>query len=115
MNSSDHAASPRTPAIPNGSGAAALLAAGIGCFALAILAMAADKWAPIRNALDFYNPTGQLSGVTTTSILIWLLSWGILEWRWKNRTVAAGGICVVAFALLILSLILTFPPAAGLF
>jgi len=114
MSSSDLAESPRTPAIPNGSGAAALLAAGIGCFALAILAVAADKFALIKKTLDFYNPTGPLSGVTTTAIGVWLLSWAILEWRWKNRTVAAPAICAVAFALLILSLILTFPPAADL-
>ena len=37
MNSSN------TPALTNGSGAAAILAAGIGSFALAVLAFAGDK------------------------------------------------------------------------
>jgi hypothetical protein len=101
--------------MPNGSAAAAILAAGAGSFALAVLALAGDKSALARRILDFYNPTGPLSGVTTVAILFWLLTWGILEWRWRSRTVAAGNISAVALALLILSLILTFPPVVDLF
>src|ERR1700729_262343 len=76
-----------TPTLTNGSGAAAILSAGIGSFTLAVLAIASDKSAPIKNILIFYKPTGPLSGVTTTAILIWLLTWVILEWRWRDRTV----------------------------
>ncbi|MGA2889791.1 MAG: hypothetical protein ABSE51_17220 [Terracidiphilus sp.] len=113
MNSPDRAAS--IPVIPNGSGVAALLAAGIGSFALVVLALAADKLAPIKRILNFYPPTGPLSGVTTTAILVWILAWSILKWRWRDRTVPAGNISAAALVLLILSLILTFPPAADLF
>jgi hypothetical protein len=101
--------------MPNGSGAAAILAAGVGSFALAVLALGADKSALIKTFLNFYNPTGPLSGVTTTAILIWLLTWGILEWRWRSRSVAAGSISATALALLVLSLVLTFPPVVDLF
>jgi hypothetical protein len=38
-----------------------------------------------------------------------------LEWRWRNRTVAAGRIIAVALVLLGLSLLLTFPPVVDLF
>ncbi len=106
---------PIPPALTNGSGAAAILAAGIGSFALAVLACAGDKSAAVKNSLIFYKPTGPLSGVTTTAILIWLLAWGILEWRWRNKTVAVGRVSAVALALLGLSLLLTFPPAVDLF
>ena len=80
-----------------------------------MLACAGDKLAAVKNSLIFYKPTGPLSGVTTTAILIWLLTWGILEWRWRKRTVAIGRIHVMAFALLGLSLLLTFPPVVDLF
>jgi hypothetical protein len=86
-----------------------------GSFALAVLAVAGDKSAAIKSSLVFYRPTGPLSGVTTAAILMWLLTWGILEWRWRNRTVAVGRISVVALALLALSLLLTFPPVVDLF
>ena len=100
--------------MPNGSGAAAILAAGIGSFALSALAIAGDRSVLVKSILVFYKPTGVLSGVSTTAILIWLLTWGILEGRWRRRTVAAGRVIAVALALLGLSLLLTFPPIADL-
>lgn len=115
MNSSNHSVLSKAPTVPNGSGAGAILAAGIGSFALAIFALAGDKLAPIKRILNFYNPTGPLSGVTTTAILVWLIAWGVLEWRWRGRTVAAGSISAAALALLALSLFLTFPPVVDLF
>jgi hypothetical protein len=115
MNRPNSDASPNAPALTNGSGAAAILAAGIGSFALAMLACAADKLTAVKSSLILSKPTGPLSGVTTAAILIWLVSWGILEWRWRNRTVAIGRINVVALALLGLSLLLTFPPFVDLF
>ncbi|MGO9340185.1 MAG: hypothetical protein ACLPY1_22040 [Terracidiphilus sp.] len=98
--------------LTNGSGAAAILAAGIGSFALAVLAVIADKSAHLKSALAFYKPTGPLSGVTTVAILIWLVTWAVLEARWRKKTVALGTVNTIAFALLILSFLLTFPPLA---
>jgi hypothetical protein len=113
MPSSD--VTPDVPMVTNSSGAAAVLAAGIGSFALGALACASDRFATVRNNLVFYKPTGPLSGVTTTAVLIWLLAWGILEWRWRYRTIAVGTITFFALVLLGVSLLLTFPPAVGLF
>ena len=115
MTPSDRDASPNAPALTNGPGAAAILAAGIGSFALAVLACAGDKVAAVKNSLIFYKPTGPLSGVTTTAILIWVAAWGILEWRWRNRSVCAGRISIISLALLGLSIVLTFPPVVDLF
>jgi len=110
---------PSIPAIsavlPNGSGAAAILSAGIGAFMVGFLAVAADKSAFLKNLFVFYKPTGPLSGVSTSAILVWLIAWGILEGRWRNRTVALARINAVALVLLGLSLLLTFPPVAELF
>ena len=115
MNALDTPASPKSSAMTNGFGAAAILSAGVGCIALTVLAIAGDKSSLIKRTLNFYKPTGPLSGVTTVAILIWLFTWLILEWRWRKRTVAASFILVAALALLALSLILTFPPVADLF
>jgi hypothetical protein len=115
MKAADDAVSGDEPTMPNGSGAAAVLAAGIGSFALAVLAIAGDKSAIAKSGLVFYTPTGPLSGVTTMAILTWLLSWATLELRWRKRTVAAGAMSALAIVLLGLSLLLTFPPIADLF
>lgn len=114
MNRSDSVHAPGSPAIPNGSGAAAILAAGIGSFTLALLAIAGDKSSTIKAALNLYKPTGPLSGVTTLAIIIWLITWAILEWRWRKKSVATTPVITTSLTLLTLSLLLTFPPIADL-
>jgi len=101
--------------IPNGSGAAAILAAGIGLFALGVFTVAGDTVPAIKSLFIFYKRTGPLSGVTTTAILIWLLSWVLLNWRWKNKTLPMSRVNIIAFTLLGLCLLLTFPPITELF
>jgi hypothetical protein len=67
-----------TTVVTNGSGAAAILSAGIGSFAVAIFSIAADKSAVVKDLFVFYKPTGALSGETTLAILLWLAAWAIL-------------------------------------
>jgi hypothetical protein len=99
----------------NGSGAAAILSAALGPFALAILALVGDKSAAVKSRLIFYKPMGPLSGVTDIALLIWLVLWVVLEMRWNKRSVALGPICIVSFVLLGLSFLLTFPPIVDIF
>lgn len=96
--------------IPNGPGAAAILAAGIGSAVLGILSLAGDASAAIGKLLNFYDPVGTLAGVTTVAIIIWLVAWFVLARLWDNKTVALKNINLAAFALLIVGLLLTFPP-----
>jgi hypothetical protein len=107
--------SPVTPALTNGSGAAAILAAGIGSFTLAVLDIAGDKSTYVKSSLIFYKPTGPLSGVVIATVVVWLLTWILLELRWKKRTVALGRISTISLVLLATSLLLTFPPIVDLF
>ncbi|HET7215995.1 MAG TPA: hypothetical protein VJW77_01040 [Terriglobia bacterium] len=100
--------------LPNGAAAAAILSAGIGCCALGILAVVGDGSAVVARWLTFYMPTGPLSGVTTTAIIVWLVSWLILARRWRSKTVAIVKVNAVAFALMGVALLLTFPPFADL-
>ncbi|MDE3062765.1 MAG: hypothetical protein KGJ51_06855 [Acidobacteriota bacterium] len=100
--------------IPNGSGAAAVLSAGIGVCAVAGFALAADKMPAMQRLMIFYRPTGPLSGVTTSAVVVWLLAWGALEVRWRRREVNLPSVGAAAIVLLILSLLLTFPPLADL-
>lgn len=115
MNAPDRSHSIGVPGIPNDSGAAAILAAALGSFSAAVLAFAEDKSAAIKNSLNFYKPTGPLSGVTTVAILIWFVVWGLLEWRRGKKKVVMGRTITIAFVLLVLSLLLTFPPIVDIF
>lgn len=97
-------------AIPNGLGAAAIVSAGIGCATVGILALAGDASKSVNTMLTFYKPTGALSGVTTVAILAWLISWVILARAWRAKNVNMVRVNVIAFTLLLVGLLLTFPP-----
>lgn len=101
--------------MPNGSGAAAILAAGAGCFLLAIIAIAADRMTALARWMSFYKPTGPLSGVTTVAALAWLGMWVVLHWRWRNRTLNIRTVAAAALVMPALGLLLLFPPVADLF
>ena len=96
--------------LPNGPGGAAILAAGIGCAAMGILAFAGDASGAIGKALNFYNPTGTLSGVTTLAIIVWLVAWVVLGRLWQASTVSMAKVNAAAFVLLAVGFLLTFPP-----
>lgn len=99
----------------NGPVAAAVLSCGFGCFLLGVLAVAADGSKALASTLNFYNPSGPLSGVTTVAIALWIIFWAILAARWKNRSVAFAKVSGAAFIFLALGLLLTSPPVGDLF
>jgi len=97
-------------AIPNGPGAAAILAAGIGSAALGVFALAGDAFSAINRLFTFYKPSGALSGVSTVAVIVWLVAWYVLARRWATATVAMAQVNVAAFMLLAVGVLLTFPP-----
>lgn len=96
--------------LSNGPGAAAILSAALGCFLNGLFFLIADAFPVANDFFVFYKPSGNLSGTTTTAIFIWLLTWFILARAWRAKTVRMQWINISAFSLLILSLLLTFPP-----
>lgn len=109
-NIAEGIASDATPIVPNGPAAAAILSASVGSFVLGVLAVAADGPHKLAALLIFYRPTGPLSGVTSLAIVSWLVVWSILAIRWRTKTLPIGKINVFAFILLVVALLLTFPP-----
>jgi hypothetical protein len=99
-----------TGRLPNGPGAAAILAAGIGSLALGVFAFVGDAWRTIGQSFILWPPVGALSGVTTGAIVIWLLTWFGLGRRWRARDVNLTTVNVAAFLMLVAALLLTFPP-----
>ncbi len=100
---------------PTGPGAAAVVAAGIGTFMIGLMASLAVASAGLNNALNWYNPTGPLSGKTGVGIVAWLLGWVILHAAWKTKNVNFGRAFSWALALVVLGFLLTFPPVFDLF
>lgn len=102
-----------TPArMPNGAALAAILGAGIGSFAMGAFVLANE--AGIFAAPSLYGPAGGLSGRSTFAVVVWLVAWGILHARWKQRDVAASPVVGWTLVMIGLALVATFPPVWGL-
>lgn len=110
----DQASSVAARRMPNGPGAAAVLAAGVGCFTLGVVSVLADNLPPLARGLSFYRPTGPLSGVSTVSIVVWLASWTVLHYVWRRQDMNLRWTNGIAFLLLLCGVLLTFPPIGDL-
>jgi len=97
----------------NGSGMAALLAAGIGSMAMGAAVLLNE--AGILVAPTLYAPAGGVSGRTTLATIVWLVAWAVLHNRWKAREIAPGRVGALTLILVALGLLGTFPPVWALF
>jgi hypothetical protein len=88
-----------------------VLAAAVGWAVLGILAIAGDASAPVARALTLWKPTGPLSGVSGLAILLWLLVWLALGSLWRRRDVDMRLVGWSAAALILVGVVLTFPPS----
>jgi hypothetical protein len=97
----------------NGAAMAATLAAGFGALAIGLFVILNE--AGIYGAPSLYGPAGGVSGRTTFGVAVWLIAWGALHWRWKERSVDAGRVVTACLVLVGVGLLLTFPPMWDVF
>jgi hypothetical protein len=90
---------------------ASILAAAFGCAVMGVLTFFTEISSRMSKLMTFINPVGNLSGVTTLTLFLWIISWILLHRRWKSRSIKMGGLVLTASLLLILiGLLGTFPP-----
>jgi hypothetical protein len=92
----------------NGSAMAAFLGAGVGAFAMGLVVLLNE--ARIFAAPAVYGPAGGVSGRTTLATVAWLVAWGVLHYRWRDREIAPRRIYAVTVILIALGIVGTFPP-----
>ncbi len=100
---------------PNGPAAAAILAAAVGVFVIGLLTTLAEVSGGLRNALNWWNPAGPLTGKTGAGVIVWLIAWAVLGARYRRREVDVGRITRRSWILILLGLALTFPPIFEIF
>jgi hypothetical protein len=94
----------------------AILAAAAGCAVLGILTVLTELSVRVSHALTFLHGAGDLSGVTTVSLAIWLLAWVFLHRRWRGRSITRPSLALTfSLILILIGLLGTFPPAADWF
>ncbi len=101
------------PERPDGPGAAAMVAAGVGLFALGLLTVLAEASGAVHDVLarlDFGLGVGPLAGKTTLAVAAWILAWVVLGIAWGGRDVNLKAAFVVGLTLGVLGALGTFPP-----
>ncbi|RJQ84019.1 MAG: hypothetical protein C4519_05785 [Desulfobacteraceae bacterium] len=94
----------------DGKISAAMLSSGIGCLVIGLMTTGAviSEW--LKNALDWWNPAGPLSGKTSVGIIVWLIAWAIFHFLWKNQETDVKKTMKISLILIALGFVLTFPP-----
>jgi hypothetical protein len=94
---------------------AAIIAGGVGTFALGLLTTLAEVSARFKEAIVLNDRVGPLSGKTTFAVAIWLVAWGILHFALRGRSFQVAKALPIAVVLIVLGLLGTFPPIFELF
>lgn len=99
-----------TAAQPLGAAVAAIVASGIGILTIGLLTTGAAANANLKAFLNWYEPTGSLSGKLGLGTLIWLISWFLLHNAWKDKEMRLDPALATTLILIALGLLFTFPP-----
>jgi fluoride ion exporter CrcB/FEX len=97
---------------PDGPGAAMMVSAGIGIFALGLLTVLAEASVDIRDWLrkwEWGQGVGPLAGKTTIATLVYIISLVLLWVIWRNKDVNLRTSFYVGLALGVLGAVGTFP------
>ena len=104
-----------TSDLPNGPVAAALVAGGIGSAVTGLMTVLSEASAGIKTFLTWLTPVGPLSGKTGVGVILFLVSWVVLHNLYKGKNVNFEKFAALAFVLLAIGLLFTFPPIFLLF
>jgi hypothetical protein len=97
----------------DGPAAAAMVAAGIGVFALGLfttLAEISEGFKSFLERFDVVDGVGPLAGKTTLAVLVWALAWAVLAVAWRGKDSNLRRMFTIGLVLGILGAIGTFPP-----
>jgi hypothetical protein len=97
------------PTKPSGPAAAAILAAGIGCFVMGLVTSIAAGVSGFSNAIAFVNPVGPLSGKSDIAIATYLVAWLVLYLVWRKKDINIGRVGTATLILVALGILGTFP------
>ncbi len=96
---------------------AAFIASGVGALVLGIVIALTEmpSMASFKSALAWNGGVGPLSGKTGLSVIAFVLSWVGLHFFFKNRPIALTKSFTISIVLIVLGLLLSFPPVFEIF
>jgi hypothetical protein len=87
-----------------------MIASGIGSLVLGIAIVLAEVNADIKTFLTWSSGVGPLSGKTGVAVVAFVVSWVVLHYAFQRKAISLTASFVVTLVLLVLGLLLTFPP-----
>ena len=96
--------------VTTGPAAAAMISSAIGTFVIGLLTTGAVVFDGLREALNWWNPAGPLTGKTGVGVIAWLISWALLNTAWKSKEYDLRKAFLITLIVVALGVILTFPP-----
>jgi hypothetical protein len=103
------------PDRPEGPISAAIIAGGIGAFALGVVTTLSEASTRVADGLEWSKRVGPLSGKTIVALLVWLLAWGVLHLAYRERAFETRRALTISLVLIALGLLGTFPEFFQLF
>jgi hypothetical protein len=100
---------------PEGPISAAIIAGGIGAFALGVLTTLAEANETIKGWLELSKDVGPLSGKTVFAVVVWLVAWALLHSTMRTTRYETRRAFAIAVVLIVLGVIGTFPMFFQLF
>jgi hypothetical protein len=97
------------PDKPEGPISAAVLAAGIGAFAVGLVTTLAEASTSFKDWLQWNDDVGPLSGKTILAVIVWLVAWAVLHLVLRTRPYETRRALIIALVLIALGVIGTFP------
>lgn len=95
---------------PDGTTAAALIAAGFGIFALGLVTSAAAAAEGFKDWLNWDEAVGPLSGKSSLGFIAWLAVWPVLHFALYKRDGLLPVAIVISGILVLLGMLGIFPP-----
>jgi len=98
---------------PDGPGAAAMMAAGVGIFVTGLFTVLSEASVPVHDwlaSLEFGRGVGPLAGKTILGTLGFFASWLVLGIVWRNKELDLRPWFWIAIALGVLGAVMMIPP-----
>jgi hypothetical protein len=98
---------------PDGPGAAAMMAAGIGIFVLGLFTLVSEASVSIHDwleSLEFGRGVGPLAGKTILGTVGFFASWIVLGMAWRTKELDLRRWFWIALTLGVVGAVLMFPP-----
>ena len=96
--------------VPDGTTAAALIAAGFGIFVLGLVTSAAAAAEGFKDWLKWDEAVGPLSGKSSLAFIAWLAVWPVLHFALYKRDGLLPAAIMISGILVLLGMIGIFPP-----